>query len=110
MIIADEFARRRRVAWGILLGSFALFMVICISVPLGLTTYLRNSVQPLTTSVSANQGTVAITAANGDRSALLAAEPPRTVESGAEIITNAADSALLLAYSPNNEQLLLRGL
>ncbi len=109
MISTDDFSKRRRFAWTVLLSSFGFFVFACVSIPLITVTYLRTTTQPLLTSVSANQGTVALAHDNDTTIALLVADPPQDVVAGAEIITNAADSALLVAYTPDTNRLALRG-
>lgn len=105
----DPFSTRRRLAWAVLLGGFTIFLAICISLPFLANWYFQNSRQPLVTSVATNSGTLALMQSNGETVALLAADPPRELETGAELLTNAADTALFTAFSPVNEQLLLRG-
>lgn len=105
----DHFSSRRRLAWIFILAGFSIFLAMCMATPFGVNYYLQNSRQPLITSVATNQGTLALIEATGETVALLAADPPRDVTNGAQLLTNAADIALFSAFSPFSEQLLLRG-
>lgn len=99
---------RERMGWAFLLMSFAIFLAIAISIPLGISAYIRNSKQPLTATVQANQGTVRIDDRNGQTRATLVGEPEESVESGAEIVTDATATALLSLFPPDSDQILAR--
>ncbi|MFQ5420310.1 MAG: hypothetical protein ACE5EY_08100, partial [Anaerolineae bacterium] len=71
MIPAIELQNRQRLGWFFLLGGFAIFLAIAISVPLFINNYLQNSTEPLATAVQANKGTVGIDAPDGSRRAAL---------------------------------------
>jgi hypothetical protein len=94
--------------WAFLLGSFAMFLAIAVSVPLGIGAFIRNSKQPLPVSVQANQGTVRIDDRNGQTRTTLVGEPAETVEAGSEILTDATATALLSVFPPDDDQILAR--
>lgn len=105
----DSFAARSRLAWFGLLGGFAVFSALCLSVPFITNAIIQNSTQSLQLSLAANSGTVAIDQAlNGNMTALPPEAPPAAITAGAEILTNAADSATLLTFAPETQLLLLR--
>lgn len=107
---ADEtFAGRARLAWFVLLGGFAIFSALCLSVPFITNAIIQNSSQSLQLSVATTSGTVAIDqASNGSMTALPPEAAPIDITAGAEILTNAADSATLLTFAPETQLLLLR--
>lgn len=109
-IQVDPFAARARLAWIILLGSFTVFSAICLSVPFITNAVLQNTTQPLTISVGTSKGTVAIDQlANGNNMTALPPEAePIEIAAHSEILTNAADSASMLVFSPETDLLLMR--
>lgn len=108
-IQVDPFAARARLAWFILLGSFTVFSAICLSVPFITNAVLQNTTQPLAISVGTSKGTVAIDQlSNGNMTALPPEAEPIEITAHSEILTNAADSASMLVFSPETELLLMR--
>lgn len=98
---------RQRLAWAVLLGSFAICMVITIAIPFTANALVQNLTEPLSIFVQANQGTVGIENSTGERSALLASEGV-LIESGERVLTGGTASALIAVNPPNAEQLLAR--
>lgn len=105
----DEFAGRRRTAWMIVLLAFALFLVIAISVPLFVSSWLRRSTRPLTTIAVANHGTLALVSPTGETSAILETEAGEFVQNGDHLITREADNGSLVITHPDTQELMLRG-
>ncbi len=106
----DPNQNRARLAWMIVWGSFALFLSLCISVPLLANAYVQRATIPLPATVTTSQGTVAIGQANnGGMVALPLEAAPLEVRAGAEILTNAADTASLLIAEPAEGRVLVRG-
>jgi hypothetical protein len=99
---------RERLGWAFLLAGFAGFVAIAISIPLAVNAYLQNSKQPLPTSVQANQGTVRIDDKVGLLRATSVGEPPESVDSGSELLTDATATALVLIHPPDSDQILAR--
>jgi hypothetical protein len=99
---------RSRLAWIVLLGSFFVCLVITIAIPIVANSLLQNLTESLTIFVQANQGTVGLDDAAGDRTALLAGESGDFIESGERILTGDTATALVAVNPPNNDQLLAR--
>ncbi len=93
---------RERLAWIILFGSFFACLIVSVSAPLALNAYVQNATRPLVAQVQANQGTVGIDAASGQRRAVLAGEPAQPVDSEATILTDTTASALVTVQPPDN--------
>ena len=51
---------RQRLGWTFLLGSFAICVILTVTVPFTVNAYLQNATEVLTVAVQANQGTVGI--------------------------------------------------
>ena len=99
---------RELLGWAFLLTGFAIFAAIAVAVPLSISSYLHNSTQPLATVVQANQGTVRIDDSSGNVRAVLAGEAGQSIESGAEILTDASATALIFVRPPESDKLLAR--
>lgn len=98
---------RERLAWAVLLASFGVWLALVIAVPVGVSSFVRNATRPLTLLVQANEGTVGITAGNGQRDAIFVGEPARTVEGRASILTSATDTALVSVFPPGDTETVL---
>ncbi|MEM9776630.1 MAG: hypothetical protein AAF902_18775 [Chloroflexota bacterium] len=105
----DVFAGRRRTAWMIVLLAFAVFLVIAISVPLLVSSWLRRSTRPLTTTAVANHGTLALVSPTGETSAILETEGGEFLANGDNLITREADNGSLVITHPDTQALMLRG-
>lgn len=99
---------REQMGWAFVLVGFAVFLAIAISVPVGVSAYLQNTKQPLTTTVQANQGTVRIDDQSGLMRATLEGEPAEAIEAGSGILTDATATALVFVASPDDGQVLSR--
>ena len=104
----DDQLGRQRLAWAVLIGSFALCILIGITVPISANAYIRSATQDLVTTVQANEGTVGIDDANGVRRAVIAGENAETVDPGSSILTDSTATALLYISTPVEENLLAR--
>lgn len=93
---------RERLAWAILLVGFVVFVLVLISIPLGLNSIRRNAVRPLAIQVQANQGTVAVDDENGNRNAVFADDLTREFEPQLSLFTGATDSGVLLFSLPDD--------
>jgi hypothetical protein len=101
-------ASRQRLGWTILLGSFAICMILTIAVPVTINAYLQNATKNLTVSVQANQGIVGIETATDVRQAVLVGQPGQTIEPNDGILTDATATALVSIFPPDSERLLSR--
>lgn len=99
---------RQRLAWTVLLGSFAVCVLFTLAVPFTVNAYLQNATKFLDVVVLANQGTVGIEDASDVRQAVLVGEPGKKIEPGGNILTDATATALVSVFLPDSEQLLAR--
>jgi hypothetical protein len=99
---------RQRLAWALLIGSFAICLLISITIPLSANAYIRNATQDLITTIQANEGTVGVDNESGVRRAVIAGENEELVEPGSSILTDATATALLHVINPEEEDLLAR--
>lgn len=101
-------ASRQRLAWTVLLTSFAICMILTVAVPVTVNAYLQNATKFLTVTVQANQGTVGIDDASDVRQAVLVGQPGKTIEPGASILTDATATALVSIFLPDSDRVLSR--
>lgn len=97
---ASEVARQRmtRVAWAVLLTSFALFLALVIGVPLGWRAYRLHATRPLYVVVRPTQGTLALQP--GPRAqTILVKQIYEGVPEASVLELEAEQSAVLLAYA-----------
>lgn len=99
---------RQRLGWTVLLGSFAVCMILTVSIPFTVNAYLQNATQFLTVAVQANQGTVGIDDASDVRRAVVVGQPGQTIEPGASILTDATATALVSVFLPDSDRMLSR--
>ena len=99
---------RQRVAWVILLSSFAVCMAITIAVPFLINAGVQNSTEPLNIVVQSNQGTVAIDDASGDRQAIIAGDVGGTASSGQSVRTGNTATGLMSVTLPDSADVLAR--
>lgn len=99
---------RQRLAWTILLASFAICVVITIAVPLTVNAYLQNATEPLKVTVQSNKGTVGIDDETNVRQAILIGQSGLDILDGSGILTDATAQALVSVFQPDDEQLLAR--
>jgi hypothetical protein len=107
-IRSNESGGRERLAWGVLLGTFAVWLAVLIAVPILAARYIQEARRPMVLAVQADEGTVGLSDARGRLPALLAGEPPQLVEGQAGIVTNATDTALVRALTPDESEILAR--
>jgi hypothetical protein len=100
--------RRQHLAWLVLLAGFFLCISLIVLVPVGINAILQGATRSLNVSVQANQGTVGVRQNEGEPAALFAGSEPIELLSGGSVLTNATDTALLLSYAPDNEELIAR--
>jgi hypothetical protein len=100
--------RRQRLAWIILLASFAVCGTLALFIPIGFGAVLQQARRSLPVTVQANQGTVGILLGGSETVALFAGDPPQSLNPNGSVLTNNTDTALLLVHSPDEEQLLAR--
>jgi hypothetical protein len=99
---------RERVAWGVLLVSFAIWLSLLITIPILALRYIDQSRRPMILAIQADEGTVGLADALGRRPAVLAGEPPQLVEGQASILTNTPDTASIQIFTPDESELLAR--
>lgn len=100
--------RRQHLAWLVLLISFFLCLSLIVLIPVGVSAMLQVSTRSLDVTVQANQGTVGVRQDEGEPAALFAGNEPVELAAGGSILTNATDTALLLSYVPDSEELVAR--
>jgi len=100
--------RRQQLAWAILVGSLALCIVTVIFVPLLTNVFRQRAMRAIDMEVQANQGTVGVVQDDGESVALFAGEPSFSLDAGSLVLTNATDTALVLAQAPGDGQLIAR--
>ncbi len=100
--------RRTHFAWVIILSSFLACIGLIVIVPIGLNATIQGATRSLEITVQANQGTVGVRQSDGEPVAIFAGDPPQSLIPTGSILTNAADTALLLAKAPNSEELIAR--
>ena len=106
----DPIQSRARLAWLIVWGGFALFLALCVSVPLLANAYVQRATIPLPMMLTTSQGTVAVgQPRNGGMVALPVEGEALQVHDGATILTNVADTAAFQIADPATERLLVRG-
>jgi hypothetical protein len=99
---------RQRLAWTILLVSFAICIVMTIAVPLTVNAYLQNATEPLKVTVQSNKGTVGIDDETNVRQAIVIGQSGLDILAGSGILTDATAQALVSVYQSDNEELLAR--
>ncbi len=104
MVDEKRSRERQRMAWGMLLGSFAIFVLICVTVPFLISAGLQNSTQFLDVLVQANQGTVGIDDETGGRRAILAGDPGQTMGPGEHVLTGNTATSLVTVRPPESEK------
>ncbi|HRQ37144.1 MAG TPA: hypothetical protein PLD25_04415 [Chloroflexota bacterium] len=108
MMMLDEklSVERQRTAWMVLIASFTVFTVICISTPVIINAVLQNSARPLDVLAQANQGTVGIDDEAGGRRATIVGDAGQSVTAGEHVLTGNTATALVSVRPPESEQLL----
>ncbi len=98
---------RERLAWGVLLASFGIWLALVISVPLLGSRLVQTATRPLQVTVQANQGTVRW---EGERrsAAIFEGDPAVVFDEPGLILTNVTDAATVLVYTPDLAQLVAR--
>ncbi len=90
-------ARMNRIAWTVLLTSFALFLALVIGIPLGLRAYRLHATQPLYLIIRPTQGTLALQP--GPRSqTLLVKQGYEGLPKDSVVELGSEQSAVLMAY------------
>lgn len=107
-MIRDEklSVERQRTAWIVLIASFTVFTLICISTPVIVNALLQNSTRPLAVVVQANQGTVGIDDETGGRRAIIVGDAGQSVTAGEHVLTGNTATALVSVRPPESDQLL----
>ena len=95
---------RQRLAWFILLICFAIFAIVCLSVPFIANATVQNSTQLIETLVQANRGTAGIDDLAGGRRAILTGEPGQNIQPGEHVLTGSSAEALVTMHPPEVEE------
>jgi hypothetical protein len=95
---------RQRMAWSVLVTSFTVFVLICLSTPFLINATLQNTTQLLDVLVQANQGTVSIADDSGNRQAVIVGDSGQLVTPGEHVLTGNSATALITAQPPESEQ------
>lgn len=101
-----EYAQRQRLAWSILIVAFATAVVVVVSIPLAINTYIQAARQPLVVAAQANEGTLGIDYTDDSFSAIRAGDPSLGVEAQISLTTTPLDTGLLLFYVGEGTELL----
>lgn len=98
---------RERLAWGVLLVSFGIWLALVISVPLLGSRFVQTATRPLQVAVQANYGTVRW---EGERrsAAIFGGDPAVIFNEPGLVLTNVTDAATVLIYTPDLTQLVAR--
>lgn len=100
--------RRIHLAWIVILASFFICIGLIVAIPIGISELIQESTRSLDVTVQANQGTVGLRQTDGEPVAIFAGNPPQGLNPSGSILTNATDTALLLAQLPDTEQTIAR--
>jgi hypothetical protein len=100
--------RRIHLAWIVILASFFICIGLIVAIPIGVNELIQESTRSLDVTVQANQGTVGVRQTDGEPVAIFAGNPPQSLNPSGSILTNATDTALLLAQLPDMEQIIAR--
>jgi hypothetical protein len=107
MILDEKLSvERQRTAWTILIVSFSVFALICVSTPFLANAFLQNSTQPLDVLVQANQGTVGIDDEAGGRRAVIVGDAGQTMAASEHVLTGSNATALISVRPPESDQTL----
>lgn len=82
-----------RAAWLVILGAFAVFLVVCATVPLGMRYYLHHATAPQTASLEVIDGTVRVRVPGG--AAPIAVTQSMQLEEGTAIETDETSRGIL---------------
>lgn len=108
MILDEKLSlERQRTAWIVLIASFTVFTLICISTPVLVNAYLQNATRPLAVVVQANQGTVGIDDETGGRRAIIVGDAGQSVTTGEHVLTGNTATALVSVRPPESDHLLV---
>lgn len=100
--------RRQRLAWAIVLSALAICVGTAIFLPVLLNTYRQRATRETSLTVQANQGTVGVVHGDAESVALFAGDPGFSLDAGTMVLTNATDTALILAQAPEQGPLIAR--
>lgn len=100
--------RRIHLAWIVILASFFVCIGLLVAFPIGVRSLIQESTRSLDITVQANQGTVGVRQTDGEPIAIFAGAPPLGLNPSGSILTNATDTALLMAQLPDDEQTVAR--
>jgi len=104
MILEEkQILERQRLAWIVLLVSFSITALLCISTPFFVSATLQNSTRLLNVLVQANQGTVGIDDQSGGRRAAIVGGAGQMMAPGERVLTGNTATALINFMRPENE-------
>lgn len=100
--------RRQKLAWVVLLTSLSICLGLVVVLPIGVNWVIQHTTRTMDVTVQANQGTVGIMQSDNESAAIFAGDPAYELNPGGSIITNAADTALILVETRPNGELVSR--
>ncbi|MCP4359151.1 MAG: hypothetical protein GY796_14140 [Chloroflexi bacterium] len=104
MILEEkQILERQRLAWIVLLVSFSITVLICISTPFFVSATLQSSTRLLNVLVQANQGTVGIDDQSGGRRAAIVGGAGQLMTPDEHVLTGNTATALINFMLPENE-------
>lgn len=100
--------RRQRIAWILLLVGFFSCIGLLVAAPIGFSWFVQEATRSLDVNVQANQGTVGILQSDGETIAVFTGDPAHEINTGSAVLTNAADQALLLITTSDDQNQAMR--
>lgn len=104
----STFPHRERLAWGILVSSFVVCLVVTVAVPVSVRAFIQNAKQLLPVTVQANQGSVRVSNNSDLRRVVLAGEAGLAIEPNTRIQTDEGGTASVFIVPPDDSRLLAR--
>lgn len=99
---------RERLAWGVLIIGFTLCLAFSLAIPVGLSSYIQNAKEQLSTLIQANQGSVRLSDSRGISGVVLAGETGQPIESNSRLETDSGSTASLFITPPDSDQMVAR--
>jgi len=100
--------RRQRFAWILLLAGFFSCLGLLVAIPIVINWTIQEATRSLDVTVQSNRGTVGILQNDGETVAVFTGDPAYEISTGSTVLTNAADQALLLLSTTDNQTQAMR--
>ncbi len=99
---------REQLAWGVLLSGCAVFLLVLITIPVGVNAFLQRSMESVDIFVTANQGAVTVNEGQGVQQAVLPEDEPKVFSGLATIRTASPGNAFVHFAIPEATESLVR--